>query len=270
MSKIDLCVEFIGMDNDSDDLLSTVESLSEMESESINCIYPSKVGCKRTAITPFGFCKRHASTKKGISCAELYEQALMEIATPDEPESDEEETHEEETPNEPPSEESSTVDGEIEAEYVPAEEDSEIKRQEEADEVEKHVNDDGMRLIGGGQYEFVCIKTKNGDIYHKQSGIIFDNVKSKTAVGTYLKEDDKTYFLTEANVEFCNKYNIKYKTDNVLVRRECGTVHVPTNLVFNTRTKTAIGKDAGNGKLYVLSDDDIEYCKKNRLRYKGM
>lgn len=257
MSKFDLCVEFIGLNEDSDDLLSIAEQLSEMVDQDVDCVYPSKVGCKRKSTTPYGFCNRHTNTKKGKAVKQLYDNALLELTSPDAPESDDESI--------PPSEDSSSEEN-IEAEYVPAEDDSETKRQDEADEVEKHQNEDGMRLVGGGQYEFVCFKTKNGDIYHKPSGLMF-NGASKTAIGTYLSEDDKTYFLTEQYVEFCKKYNIKYNIDNVLVRRECGTVHVPTGLVFNTRTKTAIGKDAGNGKLYVLSDDDIEYCKNKRLRY---
>ena len=234
MSKVDLCLQFAGMTEEDDDLLLIVEQLLENQ-EVIECLYPSKKPCARKSTTQFGYCTRHSLTKKGKALTALWESAISEIDAPDAPESDEESPEEtpvpEETPHDfdirsptpkpdptpaptpkpdptpaptpnpaPPSPDHE--DSEEVAEYVPPEDTSDAHD-------ESGYNDDGVKHVGPGKYELALRKNKFGQYVHTKSGLVF-NTSTGHALGTVAPEG-RMYALMENDIEFCRKYNVKFK-----------------------------------------------------------
>lgn len=187
MNKIDLCCQFIKLSNDDDNLLSIVEKISTLKDTPINCVFKSKTPCTRKATTLFGLCSAHLSTARGEQLKDKWNATIDQLADESVTEKSEEvtidksseDTTEEDTVEPEPSVETPSID------------------------------ENGIKATPG-EYHIRIIKTKSGHHIHEQSRLVF-NMKTEKAVGK-LSTDNKIYALEDADIQFCERYGIKYQT----------------------------------------------------------
>jgi len=193
MNKTDLCCQFIKLPDDDDNLLSIVEKISGLKDITINCVYKCKTPCTRKATTLFGLCSAHLSTTRGEQLKDKWNATIDQLADESVTEKSEEVTIDKSSE----SSEEESLEPTVETPTL------------ETPTVEPTVDENGIKSTPG-EYHIRIIKTKSGHHIHEQSRLVF-NMKTQKAVGK-LSADNKIYALEDADIEFCERYAIKYQT----------------------------------------------------------
>lgn len=200
---MEICKNFYDADFDlDDDILSVAEDMMAIEG-TFQCIYPN---CKKMNATGenCGLCPRHLRTQAGRNVQKKLRSCIIELA---------------------PTETTESYSNVNEAHYITEdyddEEDDGIQSIDEGEELSVEFDEDeegedqeyktlGLLKLGENKYKIHPVQNEYGQRVHQQTGIIF-STKTGMAYG-HEGEGGLILPLNESDIEFCRKYNFRYKS----------------------------------------------------------